>query len=376
MKHAVIYQLHKTDSRTKARRGTLSTPHGTLETPVFMPVGTQATVKAMKPETVIELGREGASIILSNTYHLYLRPGHEIIREAGGLHRFMNWDGAILTDSGGFQVFSLGDLRKITEEGVAFRSHIDGSSHMFTPEKSIEVQNALGSDIMMAFDECAPYPADRDYVKRSLERTTRWLKRCKDYHQDVERQSLFGIMQGGVYPDLRRQSAQEIVDLDLPGYAIGGLSVGEPKELMYEVLDSCVEHLPIDKARYLMGVGSPDCLFEGVERGIDMFDCVLPTRIARNGTAFTAGGRVAIKNAKYERDFTPLDHDCDCYTCRNYSRAYLRHLFKSNEILSSMLLTEHNLHFLVRTMENIRQAIEEDRFLEYKKEFYEQYGGF
>ncbi|MDI9491678.1 MAG: tRNA guanosine(34) transglycosylase Tgt [Bacillota bacterium] len=376
MKHAVIYQLHKTDSRTKARRGTLSTPHGTLETPVFMPVGTQATVKAMKPETVIELGREGASIILSNTYHLYLRPGHEIIREAGGLHRFMNWDGAILTDSGGFQVFSLGDLRKITEEGVAFRSHIDGSSHMFTPEKSIEVQNALGSDIMMAFDECAPYPADRDYVKRSLERTTRWLKRCKDYHQDVQRQSLFGIMQGGVYPDLRRRSAEEIVDLDLPGYAIGGLSVGEPKELMYEVLDSCVEHLPIDKARYLMGVGSPDCLFEGVERGIDMFDCVLPTRIARNGTAFTAGGRVAIKNAKYERDFTPLDHDCDCYTCRNYSRAYLRHLFKSNEILSSMLLTEHNLHFLVRTMENIRQAIEEDRFLEYKKEFYEQYGGF
>jgi len=376
MKHAVIYQLHKTDSRTKARRGTLSTPHGTLETPVFMPVGTQATVKAMKPETVIELGREGASIILSNTYHLYLRPGHEIIREAGGLHRFMNWDGAILTDSGGFQVFSLGDLRKITEEGVAFRSHIDGSSHMFTPEKSIEVQNALGSDIMMAFDECAPYPADRDYVKRSLERTTRWLKRCKDYHQDVQRQSLFGIMQGGVYPDLRRRSAEEIVDLDLPGYAIGGLSVGEPKELMYEVLDSCVDHLPADKVRYLMGVGSPDCLFEGVERGIDMFDCVLPTRIARNGTAFTSGGRVAIKNAKYERDFTPLDHDCDCYTCRNYSRAYLRHLFKSNEILSSMLLTEHNLHFLVRTMENIRQAIEEDRFLEYKKEFYEQYGGF
>jgi queuine tRNA-ribosyltransferase len=247
---------------------------------------------------------------------------------------------------------------------------------MFTPEKSIEVQNALGSDIMMAFDECAPYPADRDYVKRSLERTTRWLKRCKEYHQDVERQSLFGIMQGGVYTDLRRQSAEEIVDLDLPGYAIGGLSVGEPKELMYEVLDSCVDHLPADKARYLMGVGSPDCLFEGVERGIDMFDCVLPTRIARNGTAFTSVGRIAIKNAKHERDFTALDPNCDCYTCRKYSRAYLRHLFKSNEILSSMLLTEHNLHFLVRTMENIRQAIEEDRFLEYKKEFYEQYGGF
>lgn len=376
MKHAVTYQLHKTDSRTKARRGTLATPHGDIQTPVFMPVGTQATVKAMKPEDIRKLGREGASIILSNTYHLYLRPGHKIIREAGGLHHFMNWDGAILTDSGGFQVFSLGDLRKITEEGVFFRSHIDGSSHMFTPEKSMEVQNALGSDIMMAFDECAPYPADRAYVKRSLERTTRWLRRCKEYHKDVERQSLFGIMQGGVYPDLRRQSAEEIVELDLPGYAIGGLSVGEPKDLMYEVLDSCVDYLPKDKARYLMGVGSPDCLFEGVERGIDMFDCVLPTRIARNGTAFTSHGRVAIKNAKYERDFTPLDHDCDCYTCRNYSRAYLRHLFKSNEILSSMLLTEHNLHFLIRTMENIRLSIEEDRFLEYKRDFYEQYGGF
>ncbi len=376
MKHAVSYQLHKTDPKSKARRGTLLTPHGPVETPVFMPVGTMATVKAMKPETVRDLGSQGAHILLSNTYHLYLRPGHEIIREAGGLHRFMNWDGAILTDSGGFQVFSLGDLRKITEEGVAFRSHIDGSSHMFTPEKSIEVQNALGSDIMMAFDECAPYPADRDYVKRSLERTTRWLRRCKEYHRDVERQSLFGIMQGGVYPELRRQSAREIVDLDLPGYAIGGLSVGEPKELMYEILDRCVDDLPADKVRYLMGVGSPDCLFEGVERGIDLFDCVLPTRIARNGTAFTSSGRIAIKNAQYERDFTALDPDCDCYTCRNYSRAYLRHLYKSNEILSSMLLTEHNLHFLVRMMEKIRLAIEEDRFLEYKREFYAQYGGF
>lgn len=376
MKHAVSYQLHKTDPKSKARRGTLLTPHGPVETPVFMPVGTMATVKAMKPETVRDLGSQGAHILLSNTYHLYLRPGHEIIREAGGLHRFMNWDGAILTDSGGFQVFSLGDLRKITEEGVAFRSHIDGSSHMFTPEKSIEVQNALGSDIMMAFDECAPYPADRDYVKRSLERTTRWLRRCKEHHKNAEKQSLFGIMQGGVYPELRRQSAREIVDLDLPGYAIGGLSVGEPKELMYEILDRCVDDLPADKVRYLMGVGSPDCLFEGVERGIDLFDCVLPTRIARNGTAFTSSGRIAIKNAQYERDFTALDPDCDCYTCRNYSRAYLRHLYKSNEILSSMLLTEHNLHFLVRMMEKIRLAIEEDRFLEYKREFYAQYGGF
>lgn len=346
------------------------TPHGTIETPVFMPVGTAATVKAMRPEEVKELG---ASIILSNTYHLYLRPGHEIVREAGGLHKFMNWDGAILTDSGGFQVFSLGHLRKITEEGVTFRSHIDGSTHMFTPEKSIEVQNALGSDIIMAFDECAPYPADRAYVKQSLERTTRWLARCKEAHKNTERQSLFGIMQGGMYKDLRRQSAEEIVEMDLPGYAVGGLSVGEPKELMYEVLDDCVDLLPKDKARYLMGVGSPDCLFEGVERGIDMFDCVLPTRIARNGTALTSRGKVSIKNAKYEKDFSPLDPECDCYTCRNYSRAYLRHLFKAGEILSSMLLTNHNLYFLVNLMGKIRSAIEEDRFPELKKEFFLKY---
>lgn len=377
MKHAVSFDLYKTDSRTKARRGCLHTPHGDVQTPVFMPVGTQATVKAMKPETVADLGHEGAHIILSNTYHLYLRPGHELVRKAGGLHKFMNWKGgAILTDSGGFQVFSLGDLRKITEEGVTFRSYIDGSKHMFTPEKSIEVQNALGSDIMMAFDECAPYPADRNYVKNSLERTTRWLKRCKDYHKDVERQSLFGIMQGGMYKDLRYESAMQIVEMDLPGYSIGGLSVGEPKEIMYDVMDECVDWLPKDKPRYLMGVGSPDCLFEGVERGIDMFDCVLPTRVARNGLAFTSVGRVNIKNASYAEDFTPLDPNCDCYVCRNYSRAYLRHLFKSDEILSSMLLSEHNLHFLVSTMENIRKAIDEDRFPEYKKEFYQSYGDF
>lgn len=375
MKHAVTFQLHKTDTRTKARRGTLSTPHGRIETPVFMPVGTQATVKAIKTDAVRHLGAEGAHILLANTYHLYLRPGHEIIREAGGLHAFMNWDGAILTDSGGFQVFSLGDLRKITEEGVAFRSHIDGSAHMFTPEKSIEVQQALGADIIMAFDECAPYPADRSYVEQSLQRTTRWLQRCKQHHRNEERQSLFGIMQGGMYSDLRRQSAEQIVELDLPGYAIGGLSVGEPKPLMYEVLDACVDYLPAEKPRYLMGVGSPDCLFEGVERGIDLFDCVLPTRIARNGTAFTSRGRVSVKNAKYARDFGPLDPNCDCDTCRNYSLAYLRHLYKANEILSSMLLTEHNLHFLVHTMEQIRKSIEEDRFWEYKKTFLEGGGG-
>ena len=370
---AVTYELIKTDPRTKARRGRVTTPHGTIETPVFMPVGTAATVKAMRPEQVEETGAE---IILSNTYHLYLRPGHEIVREAGGLHRFMNWNKSILTDSGGFQVFSLGAMRKISEEGVQFRSHIDGSKHMLTPEKSMEIQNALGSDIIMAFDECAPYPADRQYVKDSLERTTRCLKRCKDYPKNTEKQSLFGIIQGGMYADLRKQSAEEIVELDLPGYAIGGLSVGEPKPLMYEMLDGCVDYLPKEKPRYLMGVGSPDCLFEGVERGIDMFDCVLPTRIARHGMAMTSVGRVNIKNAKYERDFTALDPNCDCYTCRNYSRAYLRHLFKADEILSSMLMTNHNIHFLVNTMKNIRKSIEEDRFLEYKKEFYDSYGRF
>lgn len=373
MNHAVTYDLIKKDSKTKARRGVVHTPHGDIQTPVFMPVGTQATVKAMRPEQVKEMG---ANIILSNTYHLYLRPGHEIVKEAGGLHKFMNWDKAILTDSGGFQVFSLGKLRKITEEGVKFQSHIDGSRHMLTPEKAIEIQNALGSDIMMAFDECTPYPADRKYVKDSLERTTRWLKRCKDAHKDTERQSLFGIMQGGMYKDLRKQSAEEIVELDLPGYAIGGLSVGEPKDIMLEVLDDCVDYLPEDKARYLMGVGTPDYLFEGVERGIDMFDCVLPTRIARHGLCMTSHGRVNIKNKKYERDFTALDEECDCYTCRNYSKAYLRHLFKADEMLSAMLLSNHNIHFLLKMMENIRTAIEEDRFLEYKKEFYDKYGRF
>ena len=370
---AVTYELIKTDSRTKARRGRVTTPHGVIETPVFMPVGTAATVKAMRPEEIKEMGAE---IILSNTYHLYLRPGHEVVKAAGGLHKFMNWDRPILTDSGGFQVFSLGAMRKIREEGVEFRSHIDGSKHMLSPEKSMEVQNALGSDIIMAFDECAPYPADRKYVKDSLERTTRWLKRCKEYLKNTEMQSLFGIMQGGMYKDLRRESAEQIVDLDLPGYAIGGLSVGEPKEIMYDIMDDCVDYLPKDKPRYLMGVGSPDCLFEGVERGIDMFDCVLPTRIARHGMAMTSQGRVNIKNAKYERDFSPLDPECDCYTCRNYSKAYLRHLFKADEILSSMLMTTHNLHFLVNTMKNIRKSIEEDRFLEYKKEFYDCYGRF
>lgn len=370
---ALKYELIKTDSRTKARRGRITTPHGEIETPIFMPVGTAATVKAMRPEEVDELG---AQIILSNTYHLYLRPGHEVVKAAGGLHKFMNWNKPILTDSGGFQVFSLGAMRKITEEGVQFRSHIDGSRHMISPEKSMEIQNALGSDIMMAFDECAPADASRDYVKDSIARTTRWLKRCKEYHKNTDKQALFGIMQGGMFKDLRRESAEAIVEMDLPGYSIGGLSVGEPKEVMYDVLDDCVDYLPKEKPRYLMGVGSPDCLFEGVERGIDMFDCVLPTRIARHGMAMTSEGRINIKNARFERDFTPLDHKCDCYTCRNYSRAYLRHLFKADEMLSSMLMTNHNLHFLVKTMDGIRKSIEEDRFLEFKKEFYDNYGRF
>lgn len=373
MKHAVTFEILKTDPRTRARRGILHTPHGDVQTPVFMPVGTQATVKAMKPEDVEKMGAE---IILGNTYHLFLRPGQEIVREAGGLHKFMNWNKAILTDSGGFQVFSLGHMRKIEEEGVTFRSYLDGSKQFLSPEKSIEVQNSIGSDIMMAFDECAPFGADKKYIKNSLERTTRWLKRCKDYHQDWERQSLFGIQQGGFFKDLRKQSSEEIVDLDLPGYAIGGVSVGEPKEVFIDMIDDIPDMLPKEKPRYLMGVGSPDYLFEGVERGVDMFDCVLPTRIARHGLAMTSHGRVSIKNQKYERDWTPLDSECTCYTCRNYSKAYLRHLFKNDEILSAMLLSEHNLHFLVNTMAGIRKAIEEDRFPEFKKEFYDKYGKF
>lgn len=304
-----------------------------------------------------------------------MRPGHELIEKAGGLHKFMNWDGPILTDSGGFQVFSLGDLRKISEEGVAFRSHIDGAKKFISPEKAVEIQTALGSDIMMAFDECAPYPADRQYVKNSLERTTRWLGRCVDAHKNTEKQALFGIVQGGMYKDLREQSAAQILAYDLPGYAIGGLSVGEPKELMYEVLDYTTPLLPAQKPRYLMGVGTPDCIFEGVIRGIDMFDCVLPTRIARNGTAMTSQGRISIKNAKYFDDFSPLDEECDCYVCKNYTKSYLRHLYKANEILSSRLMSYHNLHFLLNLMKNIREAIMADRLLDYKEEFFAKYYG-
>ena len=371
MEQPIRYELIKKDAKTGARRGRIYTPHGIIETPVFMPVGTQATVKAMTPDELKEM--VNAKIILSNTYHLYLRPGDELIAEAGGLHKFMNWDRAILTDSGGFQVFSLADLRNITEEGVKFKSHIDGSSHFISPEKSMSIQNNLGSDIMMAFDECCPYPATYEYTKASMERTTRWAKRCIEAHKNPDRQGLFGIVQGGMYKDLREESAKQLVELDFPGYAVGGLSVGEPAELMYDILSYTTPFLPEDKPRYLMGVGTPDYLIEAVLRGIDMCDCVLPTRIARNGTAMTSHGKVVVRNATFEKDWTPLDSECDCYTCTHYTRAYIRHLIKAGEILGARLLTIHNLRFLVRLMENVREAIEQDRLLEFRDDFYKKY---
>ncbi|MFT9848412.1 tRNA guanosine(34) transglycosylase Tgt [Aneurinibacillus sp. REN35] len=368
---AVRYELIKTCKQTGARIGKLHTPHGIIDTPVFMPVGTLATVKTMTPE---ELKEMNAQIILSNTYHLFLRPGHELVAEAGGLHSFMNWDRAILTDSGGFQVFSLSNLRQIDEEGVSFRSHLSGEKLFISPEKAMEIQNALGADIIMAFDECAPYPAEPEYVKPSMERTTRWAERCLKAHKRSHDQALFGIVQGGMYRELREQSARDLTSLDFPGYAIGGLSVGEPHPLMYEVLDYTVPLLPANKPRYLMGVGSPDALIEGAIRGIDMFDCVLPTRIARNGTCMTSQGRLVIRNAKYARDFSPLDPNCDCYTCRNYTRAYIRHLIRCDEILGVRLTTYHNLHFLVKMMEQVRQAIMEDRLGDFRNEFFARYG--
>jgi queuine tRNA-ribosyltransferase len=368
---AVTYEPIKICRQSGARLGRLHTPHGVIETPAFMPVGTQATVKTMSPE---ELKAMDAQIILSNTYHLFLRPGHRIIGAAGGLHRFMNWDRPILTDSGGFQVFSLSQMRKISEEGVEFRSHLNGDKLFLSPEKAVEIQNALGSDIMMAFDECPPYPAERDYVKRSLERTTRWAERCLKSHARPDDQALFAIVQGGMYEDLRRQSAAELTSMDFPGYAIGGLSVGEPKPLMYEVLDYTVPLLPADKPRYLMGVGSPDALLEGSIRGIDMFDCVLPTRIARNGTVMTSSGRLVVRNARFAEDFGPLDPECTCYTCRNYSRAYIRHLLKADETFGIRLTTYHNLYFLLELMRKVRQAIREDRLLDFRDQFFAAYG--
>lgn len=368
---AVKYELIKTCKQTGARLGRVHTPHGTFETPAFMPVGTQATVKAMSPDELIEIGAE---IILNNTYHLYLRPGEDIVKNAGGLHKFMNWNRPILTDSGGFQVFSLGGMRDISEDGVVFRSHIDGSKHIFTPEKSIDIQNSLGADIIMAFDECIPLPSKYDYVIQSVERTSRWAMRCKDHHRNTSEQSLFGIVQGGVYKDLRRLSVKQLLEIDFPGYAIGGLSVGESAEDMYEILESTVPLLPANKPRYLMGVGSPDFLIEGAIRGIDMFDCVLPSRIGRNGTVMTSSGRIIVRDAAYAKDFSPLDSECGCYACRNFTRAYIRHLFKAEEILGLRLATLHNLYFLLDLMKKIRQAIIYDRLADFRVEFFKKYG--
>ncbi|MCF8010730.1 MAG: tRNA guanosine(34) transglycosylase Tgt [Clostridiales bacterium] len=363
------FNVIQKDLYSRARLGTLKTSHGSFNTPVFMPVGTQATVKTMTPE---EVYNTGGRIILGNTYHLYLRPGHDLIQDAGGLHNFMNWHGPILTDSGGFQVFSLGPLRTITEDGVTFRSHLDGSEHFFSPEKAMEIQMSLGSDIAMAFDECSPYPCSWEEASDAVKRTTRWAARCKECHNRQD-QSVFGIIQGGVYNELREKSINDLLDINFPGYGIGGLSVGEPKDLMYSVLEYTTPRLPADRPRYLMGVGSPDCIFEAVSRGVDMFDCVLPTRMARNGSVFTSEGKLVIRNARYARDFKPLDENCNCYACTNYSRAYIRHLIKANEILGIRLTTIHNLHFMARLMHNIRQAIREGTFLKFKENFLERF---
>ena len=369
---AITYELIHKDKNSGARRGIIHTPHGDIQTPVFMPVGTQATVKAVSPRELKEDVK--AEIILSNTYHLFLRPGHNLVKEAGGLHKFMNWDRPILTDSGGFQVFSLGDLRKIKEEGVDFRSHLDGSKKFISPEISMEIQEALGSDIMMAFDECCPYPSTYEYTKKSMERTTRWALRCKEAHTTTDKQGLFGIVQGGFFKDLRTQSAKDLIELDFPGYAIGGISVGEPKKEFLDILNFTTPLLPENKPRYLMGVGTPDYLIEAALSGIDMCDCVLPTRIARHGTAMTSHGKLVVRNASYERDFSPIDENCDCYACKNFTRAYIRHLINTKEILGVQLLSIHNLRFLTNLMERVKIEIENDNLLNFKNEFYKNYG--
>ncbi len=362
-----IFKLLKTDGQ--ARRGEVRTAHGTFQTPVFMPVGTQGTVKAVTPDVLESLNAE---IILSNTYHLYLRPGMEVIEKVGGLHRFMNWNRPILTDSGGFQVFSLNALREITEEGVRFASHLDGSRHFLTPAKVVQIQETLGSDIMMCLDECVAFPSTKGYVQASMELTTKWAKASLKA-KTREDLSLFGIVQGGMYGDLRRQHARELTQYPFDGFAIGGLSVGEPKGLMWEMVEATVPELPEDKPRYMMGVGKPEDILEGIERGVDMFDCVMPTRNARNGMLFTSRGPVIIKNARYAMDTEPLDPECDCYTCRNFTRAYLRHLFMSKEILSAILNTIHNLHFYLSLTRNARRAIDEGNFVGYKEKLIEQW---
>ncbi|MGN0804317.1 MAG: tRNA guanosine(34) transglycosylase Tgt [Candidatus Coproplasma sp.] len=364
------FELQHIDKYTGARAGVFHTPHGDIPTPVYMPVGTQATVKGVYPRDVKEAG---SSIILANTYHLYERPGDEIVKKAGGLHKFMNWDGPILTDSGGFQVFSLAKLNKITDDGVYFNSSIDGRKHFFNPENAIAIQENLGADIIMAFDQCSEYGYTHEQAYSAMERTSKWLERCFNA-KTRDDQALFPIVQGNFYKDLRLESLNRSKKYAVDGIAIGGLSVGEPKSLMYEMLDCIRPELPEDKPRYLMGVGSPDCLVEGVKRGIDMFDCVLATRIARNGTAFTSKGKVVVRNGKYKEDFTSLDDECNCYCCKNYTKAYLRHLINVGEMLSAMLLSQHNITFLHKLMADMREAIFADSLKDFAEEFYSKYG--
>lgn len=368
---AIKYRLIKKEKHTGARLGEITTPHGTIQTPIFMPVGTQATVKSLSPE---ELKEMNAQIILSNTYHLWERPGDDLVAEAGGLHKFMNWDRPILTDSGGFQVFSLAKLRDISEEGVHFRSNLNGAKLFLSPEKAIHIENNLGADIMMSFDECPPFFESYDYIKKSVERTSRWAERGLLAHQNPSSQGLFGIVQGGGHKELRKQSARDLTSMDFAGYSIGGLSVGESKAEMNHVLEFTTPLLPENKPRYLMGVGSPDALIDGALRGVDMFDCVLPTRIARNGTCMTSHGRLVVKNAKFARDFRPIDENCHCYTCRNFTRAYVRHLFKTDETFGLRLTSYHNLYFLLDLMKQVREAIKNDELLDFKEVFFEQYG--
>lgn len=364
------FELKHICKQSGARYGILHTPHGDVETPIFMPVGTLATVKYLSPEDLYAIN---AQIILSNTYHCWLRPGEKVVANAGGLHSFMNYKRPILTDSGGFQVFSLSKNRKITEEGVTFKSHLDGKELFLSPEKSIQIQNQLGADFIMSFDECPPYPCSYDYMKKSVERTLRWAKRGKLAHQN-ENQALFGIIQGGEFEDLRKLSATETVKMDFDGYSIGGTSVGEGKDTMYKMIEDSIKYIPENKPRYLMGVGTPEDIFEGVLRGIDMFDCVLPTRIARHGSLMTSKGKINILNQKYEYDLNPLDDECDCYTCKNYTRSYLRHLYKTDEGFGKRILSIHNLRFLLKLTEDIKNAIKNDRLLDFKKEFMEKYG--
>lgn len=368
----VNYKLIKKEKNTKARLGKLETSYGVYETPMFMPVGTQGTVKTLSPEEIKDVN---SGIILCNTYHLWLRPGEDVVMEAGGLHKFMNFNGPILTDSGGFQVFSLAKPKNITEEGVTFKSHLNGDKLLLTPEKSIEIQNKLDSDIAMCFDECPPASASYNYMKNSIERTLRWAKRCKIAHNNPN-QALFGIVQGGYFEDLREISAKETVKLDFDGYSIGGVANDhESKSYMYKAIDYSIPYLPENKLRYLMGVGDPIDIIEGVIRGVDIFDCVLPTRLARHGHAFTKDGKINLKNAKYKKDFSPISKECDCYACKNYTKAYIKHLINAEETFGARLLSIHNIRFLVKLTEDLRTSIKEDKILEFKDKFCRRYYG-